>query len=108
MTRFILSGVCVICSGKYMLPFCTKERFMRAIYSPITFISYYPSSGKLADSPTKAELARWYRKSQNINTATAGRAISPLVGVWAIRKQKRLLITEKNGEFATADSLVNG
>eukprot|EP00487_Bulimina_marginata_P002781 TRINITY_DN16370_c0_g1_i1.p1 TRINITY_DN16370_c0_g1~~TRINITY_DN16370_c0_g1_i1.p1 ORF type:complete len:100 (-),score=35.64 TRINITY_DN16370_c0_g1_i1:4-303(-) len=66
----------------HKLPFCTKERFMRTIYSTLllSFLMLL-SPAVFADSPTKAELYDGIEITVNINTATAEELSALLVGV---------------------------
>jgi competence protein ComEA len=65
------------------------------------------SSAVFADSPTKAELYDGIEITVNINTATAEELSALLVGVGDKKAQEIVDYRDKNGDFSTADSLVN-
>ncbi|PME58529.1 transporter [Vibrio lentus] len=81
---------------------------MQAIYSTLLLSFLITlSSAVFADSPTKAELYDGIEITVNINTATAEELSALLVGVGDKKAKEIVDYREKNGEFATADSLVN-
>lgn len=81
---------------------------MRTIYLTLLLTFVLPlSSAVFADSPTKAELYDGIEITVNINTATAEELSALLVGVGDKKAQEIVDYRDKNGDFSTADSLVN-
>lgn len=81
---------------------------MHAIYSTLLLSFLITlSSAVFADSPTKAELYDGIEITVNINTATAEELSALLVGVGDKKAKEIVDYREKNGDFVTADSLVN-
>ena len=81
---------------------------MRTIYSTLLLSFLITlSSAVFADSPTKAELYDGIEITVNINTATAEELSALLVGVGDKKAKEIVDYREKNGEFSSADSLVN-